>query len=61
LNDILWKYRETYVRVLQEISELEMELKVKDAVLEKQNKLLQSWQFRLEDEKDKHNGGLERV
>jgi hypothetical protein len=49
------------VNLLQEIAELEAELQVKDALFEKQNKLLQHWQGLLEAQKDIHIEELKRV
>ncbi|KAG0626583.1 hypothetical protein M758_2G136400 [Ceratodon purpureus] len=45
----------------KEIAGLEAELKEKDALLEKQNKLLQHWQGLLEAQKNIHIQELERV
>jgi len=45
----------------KEIAGLEAELKVKDALLEKQNKHLQHWQNLLEAQQDIHIQELERV
>lgn len=49
------------INLLQEIAELEAELVVKDALLEKQNKHLQHWQSLLDTQKDVHIQELERV
>lgn len=45
----------------KEIAALEAELKVKDALMEKQSKLLRHWQSLLEAQKNTHIEELERV
>lgn len=49
------------VCLLQEIAALEADLEAKDALMEKQSKLLQHWQGLLESQKNTHVEELERV
>lgn len=52
----------TNVEILRkEIATMEEELKEKDELINKQQKLIQGWQRELKDQLDKHNTELERV
>lgn len=45
----------------QEISAIEEELKVKNEIIKKQEKLIEGWKKDLKDQLDKHNNELEKV
>ncbi|KAK6941011.1 hypothetical protein RJ641_030542 [Dillenia turbinata] len=45
----------------QEIAAMEEELKIKDELIKKQERLIQTWRKELKDQLDEHNMELERV
>ncbi|KAB1202319.1 Mediator of RNA polymerase II transcription subunit 28 [Morella rubra] len=45
----------------KEISVMEEELKIKNGIIKKQERMIQGWRKELKDQLDKHNNELERV
>ena len=53
--------RLTCITFHQEISAIEEELKLKDDIIKKQERLIEGWKKDLKDQLDKHNNELEKV